>query len=237
MRGLAAGRREQGDPHFTGVRVARLDLDACDLPHLTVPRFPGRELLRRPEGLFDRGCRPSRDADDDERRARLLARGRAGTREERRGLVAAAVALVLVVVVMAVAVLLPMSPWRNEDGGYLPESPLLDSIVFVVFTFFAVGGFVYGKVARTIDGMGDVPRLMGAAVKDMIPFIVLAFILGQLIALFDWSGVGSGIAARRDRCTYALDAALGVHERAVLLERRRGRQKYGPDLACGLVQE
>jgi aminobenzoyl-glutamate transport protein len=116
------------------------------------------------------------------------------SRDERRGLVAAALALVLVVVVMVVAVLLPASPWRNEDGGYLPESPLLDSIVFVVFTFFAVGGFVYGKVARTIDGMGDVPRLMGAAVKDMVPFIVLAFILGQFIALFDWSGVGSGIA-------------------------------------------
>jgi aminobenzoyl-glutamate transport protein len=116
------------------------------------------------------------------------------TAEERRGLVAAVVALVVVAVVMLVALLVPMSPWRNEDGGFLPESPLLDSIVFVVFTFFAVGGYVYGKVARTIDGFGDVPRLMGLALKDMIPFLVLAFILGQFIALFDWSGVGSGIA-------------------------------------------
>ena len=35
---------------------------------------------------------------------------------------------------------------------------------------------------------------MGMAIKDMVPFLVLAFILGQFIALFDWSGIGSGIA-------------------------------------------
>lgn len=113
---------------------------------------------------------------------------------ERKGLVAALISLLVLAVVVLAAVLVPMSPWRNEEGGFLPESPLLDSIVFVVFTFFAVGGFVYGKVARTIDGFGDVPRLMGAALKDMVPFLVLAFILGQFIALFDWSGVGSGLA-------------------------------------------
>ena len=28
---------------------------------------------------------------------------------------------------------------------------------------------------------------MGLALKDMIPFLVLAFMLGQFIALFDWS--------------------------------------------------
>ena len=116
------------------------------------------------------------------------------TRDESRGLRAGIVAVLVVAVVMLVAVLLPWSPWRNEDGGFLPESPLLDSIVFVIFTFFAVGGFVYGKVAHTIDGLGDVPRLMGEAVRDMVPFIVLAFVLGQFIALFDWSGVGSGLA-------------------------------------------
>ena len=116
------------------------------------------------------------------------------TTQESRGLKLAVGALVLVTVVMLAALLVPMSPWRNETGGFLPESPLLDSIVFIVFTYFAVGGYVYGKTAGTISGFTDVPRLMGLALKDMIPFLVLAFILGQFIALFDWSGVGSGIA-------------------------------------------
>jgi len=103
-------------------------------------------------------------------------------------------ALAVVTVVVLAAVLVPVSPWRNPEGGFLPASPLLDSMVFVVFTYFAVGGYAYGRVAGTISGFGDVPRMMGEALRDMTPFLVLAFVLGQFIALFDWSGVGSGRA-------------------------------------------
>lgn len=116
--------------------------------------------------------------------------------EESRGIVRASLIMAVLAVVMVVAFTVPMSPWRNEDGDFLPESPLLGSIVFIVFTFFAVGGYVYGRVARTISGFKDVPALMGGAVKDMAPFLVLAFILGQFIALFNWSGIGSWIAVR-----------------------------------------
>ncbi len=113
---------------------------------------------------------------------------------ERRGLRAAVLALLALTAVILAAVLVPFSPWRNAEGGFLPASPLLDSIVFVVFAYFAVGGYVYGRVAGTIDGFGAVPRMMGTALKDMTPFLVLAFVLGQFIALFDWSGVGSALA-------------------------------------------
>ncbi len=97
-------------------------------------------------------------------------------------------------IVIAVAVLLPGSPWRNDQGEFLPRSPLLNSIVFIVFALFAVGGYVYGRVAKSIKGFNDVPRLMGLALKDMIPFLVLAFVMGNFIALFNWSGLGSWIA-------------------------------------------
>ena len=36
--------------------------------------------------------------------------------------------------------------------------------------------------------------MMGEALKGMTSFLVLAFILGQFIALFNWSGIGSWIA-------------------------------------------
>ena len=116
------------------------------------------------------------------------------TPDERRGFVAGTIALVVAGIVVAVAVLLPMSPWRNEEGAFLPRSPLLSSIVFIIFVLFAISGFVYGKVAGTIEGFNDVPRLMGGALRDMIPFLVLAFAMGQFIALFNWSGIGSWIA-------------------------------------------
>ncbi|RJT83388.1 AbgT family transporter [Arthrobacter cheniae] len=104
-------------------------------------------------------------------------------------IVGAAVALAVLV-----AVIIPDSPWRNEAGGFLPRSPLLSSIVFIVFLLFTIPGLVYGRIVGTITTGRDVPRVMGEAIRDMAGFLVLAFILGQFIALFNWSGIGSWIA-------------------------------------------
>ncbi len=116
------------------------------------------------------------------------------TPEEKRGLRFGGLSLLIVGLIMLVAVLLPFSPWRNAEGEFLPRSPLLNSIVFIVFVLFAVGGYVYGKSSGSIKGFSAVPHLMGLALKDMIPFLVLAFVMGQFIALFNWSGIGSWIA-------------------------------------------
>lgn len=66
--------------------------------------------------------------------------------------------------------------------------------MFIIFVFFSVSGYVYGRIAGSIRGFKDVPVMMGEALKDMTSFLVLAFILGQFIALFNWSGIGSWIA-------------------------------------------
>ncbi|WP_104053222.1 MULTISPECIES: AbgT family transporter [unclassified Arthrobacter] len=116
------------------------------------------------------------------------------TSVERRGVIRAVVAGAVVAAVILTGVLLPDSPWRNDDGGYLPKSPLLSSIVFIVFIMFTVPGLVYGKITGTIASGKDVPRVMGSSIKDMSGFLVLAFILGQFIALFNWSGIGNWLA-------------------------------------------
>ncbi|ROP43771.1 AbgT family transporter [Pseudokineococcus lusitanus] len=116
------------------------------------------------------------------------------TPEERRSVRRAGVAALVTAVVMLVAVLLPGSPWRGEGGGYLPESPLLDSVVFIVFTMFLVPGLVYGRSVGTLRTGADVPRFMVGAVRDLAPFVALAFVLGNFIALFTWSGVGTWLA-------------------------------------------
>lgn len=113
---------------------------------------------------------------------------------EARGLKRSVIVGVVVALVILVAVIVPGSPWRNDAGGFLPRSPLLSSIVFIVFLLFTIPGLVYGKIVGTITTGRDVPRVMGEAIKDMAGFLVLAFILGQFIALFNWSGIGSWIA-------------------------------------------
>ena len=116
------------------------------------------------------------------------------TREERRGVFVALGVTAGLAVVMVLAAVLPGSPWRNDEGGFLPESPLLDSVVFIVFVLFLVPAIVYGFVAGTLRSAGDVPKVMGMGIKDMSSFIVLAFMLGQFIALFNWTNVGSALA-------------------------------------------
>jgi len=116
------------------------------------------------------------------------------TPEENRGLLFAVLAAVVLTALLLVAVLLPDSPWRNEEGGFLPESPLLDSIVFIVVAYFMVVGVVYGAVVGTLRSTRDAVAMMSAALKEMLPFIVLAFILGNFISLFNWSGIGTWIA-------------------------------------------
>ncbi|NKG19901.1 AbgT family transporter [Paeniglutamicibacter terrestris] len=116
------------------------------------------------------------------------------TPSEARALKFSVAAGVGLAALMLVAVLLPDSPWRNEDGGFLPKSPLLSSIVFIVFSMFMIPGLVYGKLVGIIQRGSDVPKVMGESIRDMAGFLVLAFILGQFIALFNWSGIGQWIA-------------------------------------------
>ncbi|WP_208094784.1 AbgT family transporter [Brevibacterium limosum] len=114
--------------------------------------------------------------------------------EEKKGLIWAVVSGLVLTAVFLFAFLLPSSPWRNEDGGFLPESPLLSSIVFIVFAYFMLMGVVYGFVVCTVRSMNDLVRMMSQSIIDMMSFLILAFILGQFIALFNWTGIGSWIA-------------------------------------------
>lgn len=118
------------------------------------------------------------------------------TGEETRGLWISLVAMAVVTALLLVSVLPSGSPWRNEGGGFLPSSPALDSIVFIVCVYFAVAGIVYGYVVGTVRGMGDLVDMMVGAIKDMGGFLVLAFILGQFVALFSWTGIGTWTAVQ-----------------------------------------
>lgn len=111
--------------------------------------------------------------------------------KERKALWSSLLAGLVLTAVILAAVLIPGSPWRNGEGGFLPESPLLDSIVFIICAYFWVFGITYGAVVGTIKGMADAVTMMAGALKDMLSFLVLAFILGQFVALFAWTGIGT----------------------------------------------
>ena len=150
---------------------------------------PRLRKLGVPDAMVEGDDGMSRDRDGNEISAELAP-------NERRGLRATLWATLVLTIITVVAVLIPNSPWRNEDGGFLPDSPLMESSVFLVVMYFVVMGLAYGAAAGTVKSVTDMTDMMGEAMKDMIGFLILAFILGQFIALFNWSGIGTFTAVK-----------------------------------------
>lgn len=124
---------------------------------------------------------------------------------ERKGLVRAGLGLTVLAAAVLLLVCWPDSPLRNAEGGFLPRSPLLDSVTTLMFLAFAVPGVVYGSVTGAVARAADVPKMMGGSLRDLSGFLVTAFVLGQLIALFSWTNLGGWIAVSGAEAMRALD--------------------------------
>ncbi|MCO1657204.1 AbgT family transporter [Pseudonocardia humida] len=167
--------------------LAGFIIDKVVEPGLVRAGFPDQEVDRDDEPA------PSGDSGDSGDEPHTAVRAEL-TDAERRGLRWAGAAFVALLAAVLVLVLVPGSPLRNDTGGYLPESPLLDSVTTLVFLAFFVPALAHGIAAGVIRRSADVPLLMGRALADLAGFIVLAFILGQFIALFSWTNLGAWMA-------------------------------------------
>lgn len=95
---------------------------------------------------------------------------------------------------IVVAAIWPESSVLRGEGGALVPSPFLSNIVPIIFILFLVVAVAYGYTAGTIKKTGDIPVYMAAAVKDLAPYIVLVFAIGQFIAYFNWTNLSTIIA-------------------------------------------
>jgi len=111
------------------------------------------------------------------------------SRQERRGLLAAAIALAVFVVALVLAVLPASSPLRGK-GGSIIESPLLTSISIFLALGFLAAGWAYGKVAGSVTSSRDIPGFMAHGFREMAPILVLFFAISQFLAYFKWTGIG-----------------------------------------------
>ena len=66
--------------------------------------------------------------------------------------------------------------------------------MFIVFVLFLGPALVYGYVSGSLKELRGRAKVMALGIKDMAAFIVLAFMLGQFIALFNWTNLGSALA-------------------------------------------
>lgn len=94
---------------------------------------------------------------------------------------------------IAVAVIIPTSPLRGEDGSVI-ESPFMDGIIPLLLGFFVTVGLTYGIYVGNIKNTDDVSKHMSAAIASMGTYIVMVFAIAQFIEYFNWPNLGLWVA-------------------------------------------
>ncbi|WP_088653777.1 AbgT family transporter [Geofilum rhodophaeum] len=113
---------------------------------------------------------------------------------ERKGLIYAGWSA-LAVVLVVLALLVPEgAPLRNQETGGIVPSPFLRGLVPILFFFFAIPGYVYGKITGSIKKPDDLLKLMEAGMKDLSGYIVLMLVVAQFINFFSWSRLDTILA-------------------------------------------
>ncbi len=118
------------------------------------------------------------------------------SRSEVRGLRRAALAgAIIVAIFVALATHPTFAPLVDSDadgsGRYLP---LYQSLIAGFMIFFVAVGWAYGSAVGTVKSHRDIVKMMGLGLRDLTPYLVLAFFASHFIALFSWSNLGPILA-------------------------------------------
>ncbi|MGV3002706.1 AbgT family transporter [Vibrio sp. E150_018] len=116
------------------------------------------------------------------------------TADEKKGLKVAGIAVLVVSVLLAWTIVPENGVLRNPVTGEVAGSPFLKSIVAFIFVFFAIPGFVYGKVTGSMKNDRDVINAMSKSMSSMGMYIVLVFFAAQFVAFFKWTNFGQVFA-------------------------------------------
>ncbi len=114
---------------------------------------------------------------------------------EKRGLIAALIAMFLSIAALIATSIPEDSAWRADSGGLVGAgSPLMASIVPLIFLLFIVPGVIYGYVSGTVKSHRDLVKGMSQAMSSMSYYIVIAFFASLFIAEFGRSNLGALVA-------------------------------------------
>ncbi len=116
------------------------------------------------------------------------------TEAERKGLKRAGLALLLYSVVIILLVAPAGAPLRNQETGGIVPSPFLRGLIPILFFFFAIPGYFYGKATGAIKKPNDILKQMEHGMKELSGYIVLMLVVAQFINLFSWSNLDTILA-------------------------------------------
>jgi len=116
---------------------------------------------------------------------------------EARGLRYAALAVLAALVGVVLLTVLPDAPLRNpETGSIFNDSPLMDSLIFIITMLFLVAGLGYGLGAKTITSSVDVINAIVKTFAGLSGLIFLLLLISQFIAYFNFSNMPTVVAVK-----------------------------------------
>lgn len=127
------------------------------------------------------------------------------TNEEKRGLRWSLWAGLGTIVLLLVLTVPQGAFFRADDGSLLPRSPLLSSVVPILFFLFFFVGIAYGFGSGTLKTASDVPKLMQNGLQGSLSFLVIALPASMFIQLFNTSNLTTILAVKGAEALEALN--------------------------------
>jgi aminobenzoyl-glutamate transport protein len=116
---------------------------------------------------------------------------------EARGLRFATWGLLASVVVVTLLTVLPDAPLRHpETGSIFNNSPLMESLIFIITMTFLVAGICFGLGAKTITSSVDVINAITKTFAGLAGLVFLLLLISQFIAYFNFSNMPTVAAVK-----------------------------------------
>ncbi|WP_182406872.1 AbgT family transporter [Psychrobacter sp. GP33] len=125
---------------------------------------------------------------------------------EKKGLIWSGLSMLVFCLLLAWTIVPADGILRHAETGLVSGSPFLHGIVVFIFVFFAIPGYIYGKITGSMKNNQDVVDAMSHAMSSLSIYIVLVFFAAQFTAFFNWSNLGSIMAV--SGATFLTDIGL-----------------------------
>lgn len=118
----------------------------------------------------------------------------ADPQRETKALTWATTVMIAYVAVIGLALAVPDSPLRNDEGG-IAGSPIVAGISIVTAFMFILAGLVYGKISGSVTSIQrETGTLMADGVKELAPVIALFFFISMFVSYFQWTNLAEIMA-------------------------------------------
>ena len=114
---------------------------------------------------------------------------------EHKALRNTAIAAVIYLALLVIICIPQNSVFRADDGSLVPNSPLLKSVLTLLFLFFMVTGIAYGRTTGALKDWNSLPKMLAGSINSMVNFMVIALPASLFIYLFNASNIPTALGA------------------------------------------